>query len=164
MKFDKIVNEILKENENQQATKKFKIALLTTRLPYEVKEDIERISKERDISMTAVVEGYRTVALAMERLAKNSTNIYEEIKNAKSPQEIERILHGLIPDELPMESTMVEENFLEMLKNKISSASINIKTVFKFLAKFLGGFTESKSSKEGVSVLSDLLYVYAKNN
>ena len=163
MKFDDLINKFLKENE-EQIVKAPKSALLTIRLPFEVKEDLERVAAERKTKMTPVVEGYIVAAKAMDKLKIKFPKLYDAILNAGSPEAIEQILQSLVSRELPLESAMVEENFLQRLKDKLSDAASSAKSVLLSLSKFLGGLIGNQTTEGGLSFLSDLLYVYAKNH
>ena len=161
MNFDKLINQIL--NENDQEVKAPKGALLTIRLPFEVKEDLERVAAERKTKMTPVVEGYIVAAKAMDKLKVKFPKLYDAILNAGSPEAIEQILQSLVSRELPLES-VVNENFLQRLKEKLSDAATSAKSVLLSLSKFLGGLIGNQTTEGGLSFLSDLLYVYAKNH
>ena len=156
MNFDKLIEKILKENE-EQVVKAPKGALLTIRLPFEVKEDLERVAAERKTKMTPVVEGYIVAAKAMDKLKVKFPKLYDAILNAGSPEAIEQILQSLVSRELPLES-VVNENFLQRLKEKLSDAATSAKSVLLSLSKFLGGLIGVvQSSRISFEVAEDLV-------
>lgn len=162
MNFNKLINQLIRENEEQE-TKQAKGALLTVRLPFAVKDDLEKVAKERGLKMTPVVEGYFVAAKAMERIQVKLPRLHDAILNASSPEEIEQILQRLISKEMPLES-VVEENFLQTLKDRLTSATINVKSALSSLSKFFAKLMGEHTTEAGLPLLSDLLFVYAKNH
>jgi hypothetical protein len=159
MKFDDLINKLLSENETEN-----KNALLTVRLPFDVKDDLQRIATERKVKMTTVVETYFVAGRAMEKMKIKFPILHEKIVNAQSPEEIEQILQSLISKEVSLESTMVEEGFLQVLKDKLSDATTSVKSVLMSLSKFLGSLVGSPTPAGGIPLLSDILFAYNQSH
>ena len=147
MKFDKLINKFLKENEEQVA-KAPKSALLTIRLPYGVKEDLERVASERGVKMTPVVESYFMAAKVMEKLKVAFPELHAKIMGAQSPDDIKVILEQLVRNEIKLESTIQEG---------IMSAAKKILAHLFDAVKKLG-----KSIHEAIVTMSEILFVYVK--
>lgn len=166
---------LIEENDSKEV----KSALLTVRLPHEVKEDLQRVADTRKVKMTTVVETYFTAGRAMENLKVSYPKLYESIISANSPEQIAQILQSLVSGQMSLESYMVEENILQTIKHKLASseAAKSAKAILILLLAFAGGITKMAGTdtdlpqqatpqveKAGIPLLSDVLYIYAQHH
>jgi len=139
---------LIEENDTETKQKEAKSALLTVRLPWGVKEDLERIASERGVKMTPVVEGYFVAAKAMEKLKVVYPELHEKIMSAQSPDDIKVILEQLVRREIKLEST-IEEGIISAAKKVLAHLFDAVKKL-------------GKSIHEAIVTMSEILFVYVK--
>ncbi len=140
---------LLQEDDTEiKEPKETKSALLTVRLPYGVKEDLERVAKERGVKMTPVVESYFVAAKAMDKIKSVFPALYDKFMQAQSPEEIKVILEQLVSREIRLEST-IQEGFIDAAKSILSHVFDKIKQFGKTTGDVLG-------------FLSEIIFIYMK--
>jgi len=154
MRFDKVVQTILEDNET-------KGALLTVRLPQTVKDDLQQVAIETKKSMARVVEVYFVGGKAMEKIKEKFPKLYDRLVAAQSPEEIQQILESLVSHQLSLESdtTSTDEEETEDTDTEEDEETVEEGMLGSIKDKLV-----SFISKVGIPVLSKVLFVYNKYN